>query len=326
MKHLFIINPAAGGIKDRHEEIEQTIKEFAETLQDPYEIYVTKSPMDACDKIIAESDAINKSATETAEATAASETAETLRVYACGGDGTLNECANGAANRKNVAITHYPCGTGNDFLKTFGKENVDLFRDLHALSTGTVRELDLIDCEGRYGINICSVGIDARVAADVHKYSSIPVIGGATGYVVSLIVNVIKGVTQKFRITIDDIVIHKKITLACVCNGQFYGGGFTPVPDAIPDDGILETLVVEPVSRFKVAQIVGRYKQGKFREFPDLFTYVRGHGMEIECDRDFVVNIDGESIYRKKIRFKLVPKGINFVFPSKMQHMNVNTL
>jgi len=311
MKHLFIINPIAGEAKTRLEEIRRTIKEFAETLQDPYEIYVTKEPMDACHKIIAEAESATVPETEGTE---------TLRVYACGGDGTLNECANGAANRKNVSITHYPCGTGNDFLKTFGVENVNMFRDLHDLSTGTVRALDLIDCEGRYGINICSVGIDARVAADVHKYSSIPVIGGATGYIVALIVNVIKGVTQKFRITVDDIVIHKKITLACVCNGQFYGGGFTPIPDAIPDDGILETLVVEPVSRFKVAQIVGRYKQGKFREFPELFTYVRGNGMEIECDREFVVNIDGESIYRKKIGFKLVPKGINFVFPEKLQY------
>ena len=301
MKHLFIINPVAGGKKSSQNETEQTIRDFADTLTDPYEIYTTKAPMDACKKIIEEA-----------------EKADSLRVYACGGDGTLNECVNGAANRQNVTITHYPCGTGNDFLKTFGRENVYMFRDLHALSTGIVRPLDLIDCDGRYGINICSVGIDARVGADVHKYSSIPIIGGATGYIVSLIVNVIKGVTQEFRITIDDMVIDKKITLACVCNGQCYGGGFNPVPDAIPDDGILENLIVEPVSRLKVAQIVGRYAKGRFKEFPDLFTYVRGNGMDIECDREFVVNIDGEAIYAKKISFKLVPKAVNFVFPVEL--------
>jgi len=308
MKHLFIINPVAGGKKSKLEETESTIRAFAETLKDLYEIYLTKAPMDACRKI-----------TEDAEGV------DSLRVYACGGDGTLNECANGAANRENVAITHYPCGTGNDFLKTFGRENIEMFRDLQALSTGTVRTLDLIDCDGRYGINICSVGIDARVGADVHKYSSIPIIGGATGYVVSLIVNVIKGVTQKFRITIDDTVIDKKITLACVCNGQCYGGGFNPVPDAVPDDGILENLIVEPVSRLKVAQIVGRYAKGRFREFPELFTYVRGDGMDIEGDSEFVVNIDGEAIYAKKISFKLVPKAIKFVFPSELQYFNTKT-
>ena len=45
-----------------------------------------------------------------------------LRVYACGGDGTLNECVNGAALLPNVAVTHFPCGTGNDFIRMFGDE------------------------------------------------------------------------------------------------------------------------------------------------------------------------------------------------------------
>ena len=308
MKHLFIINPVAGGAKNQGEETEQLIKDFAETLKDPYEIYITKGPMDACCKI-----------TEEAEKT------EDLRVYACGGDGTLNECANGAANRSNVAITHFPCGTGNDFLKTFGKENIELFRDLHELTTGTVREIDLIDCNGRYGINICSVGIDARIGTDVHKYSRIPIIGGATGYIVSLIINVIKGVTQKFKVSTEGLEIDKEITLACVCNGRYYGGGFNPVPDAVPDDGILDCLIVEPVSRFQVAEIVGRYAKGRFREFPNIFTHVRGRGMDIECDKEFVVNIDGEAIYTKKISFKLVPKGINFVFPNKMSQITAST-
>ena len=301
MKHLFIVNPVAGGKKSQIEETLRTIEEFAKTLIDPHEVYVTRYRMDACEKIIAEAKIVDN-----------------LRVYACGGDGTLNECANGAANRENVAITHYPSGTGNDFLKAFGKENVSMFRDLQALSTGVVRKLDLIDCNGRYGINICSVGIDARIGTDVHKYSNIPIIGGATGYIVSLIINVIKGVTQRFHVTVDDMVIDKKITLACICNGQYYGGGFNPVPEAIPDDGILDILIVEPVSRFQVAKIVGRYAKGQFHEFPEIFTYIRGHGMDIVCDKEFVINVDGEAVFAKKMSFKIVPKGINFIFPEKL--------
>ena len=301
VKHLFIINPVAGGRKNQVEETAQNIRAVEEALKAPYEIYVTRARMDACRKIIEDAEKIDD-----------------LRVYACGGDGTLNECANGAANRENVAITHYPCGTGNDFLKSFGKENVNQFRDLQALSSGIIRKLDLIDCNGRYGINICSVGIDARIGTDVHKYSNIPIIGGATGYVVSLVINVIKGVTQKFHITIGDMVVDKRITLACVCNGQFYGGGFNPIPQAIPDDGFLDMLLVEPVSRLQVAKIVGRYSKGQFHEFPDVFTYIRGDGMEIKCDRTFVINVDGEALYAKEMAFNIVPKGINFIFPERV--------
>jgi len=303
LKHLFIINPLAGGVKGRLEEAEREIRTFAETLADPYEIYITKSPMDACRKISEEA-----------------ESAEMLYVYACGGDGTLNECANGAANRMNVAITHYACGTGNDFIRTFGQGNLDKFRDLRSLAEGTIHPLDLIDCNGRYGINICSVGIDARVGRDVHKYSSIPILGGATGYKVALLVNVIKGVTQRFRITTKDGVLERKLTLICACNGRFYGGGFNPVPDALPNDGIIEYLIIDGVSRLRVAQIVGRYAKGLFRELPDVITHIRGIHMEIECSHEFVVNIDGEIISAKSIYFRSVPKGVNFIIPSGIEH------
>jgi diacylglycerol kinase family enzyme len=108
--------------------------------------------------------------------------------------------------------------------------------------------------------------------------------------------------------------------LACACNGRFYGGGFNPIPDAVPDDEVIDFLVVEPVSRLKVAQVVGQYAKGRFREFPHLIKYERGSYMEIGCDKEFVVNIDGEAIFYKSIRFELLPKSINFIFPAGMDY------
>jgi len=298
---LFIINPLAGGVKGRLEELENEIRTFAETLEDPFEIYITKAPMDAIRKVAEEA-----------------ESADMLRVYACGGDGTLNECANGAAKRANAAITQYTCGTGNDFVRTFGQENACKFRNLRLLTEGTIRPMDLIDCNGRYGINICSVGMDARVGGDVHKYSGIPMIGGSTGYIVSLVVNVIKGVKEKYRITTEDGTQERELTLVCACNGRYYGGGFNPVPDAQPDDGVIEYLIVEGVSRLRVAQVVGKYAKGLYRELPDIITHIRGRSIEIECEHEFVVNIDGEMIHTKKICFGTVPKGVNFIYPAEM--------
>lgn len=300
-KHLFIINPKSGGKKTRIEEIERAIRAFADSTSDPCEVYLTKAPMDACRKVAEEA-----------------ETGDMLYVYACGGDGTLNECANGAALRDNVAITQYPCGTGNDFLRMFGQGDISKFHDFEALSNGIVRPLDLIECNGRYGINICSVGIDARVGTDVHKYSKIPIIGGATGYVVALVVNVVKGVAQKYRITFEGTLIDKKTTLVCACNGRFYGGGFNPVPDAQPDDGILEYLVVDAVSRLKVARIVGKYSKGRFRELSGVIRHFRGGALKIECGHEIIVNIDGEAIFAKSVAFNVVPNGINFIFPKNL--------
>ena len=104
MKHLFIVNPIAGG-SDKTEEIRaKVVSAFAQRKDEEWEIYVTKAPQDATAKILAEA-----------------ESGEELRVYACGGDGTFNECASGAVGKANVAVCPHPTGTGNDFCRMFGQ-------------------------------------------------------------------------------------------------------------------------------------------------------------------------------------------------------------
>jgi YegS/Rv2252/BmrU family lipid kinase len=303
MQHLFIVNPAAGGKKHHYTDTIRLIRTAAGKQADPYEIYVTKAPMDATNKI--------------RQAAAAAQ--EPLRVYACGGDGTLNECVNGAAGLDNVSLAHYPCGTGNDFIKVFGKDAEKWFRDIPALMNGTARPMDLIETttpDGvRYGINICSVGIDARIGGDVHKYSAIPVIGGATGYVVSTVVNLIRGINQKLTIQTPDQTLSGSFALLCACNGQYYGGGFNPVPEAVPDDGILEYLVAKAVSRATFLRMIGKYAKGKFREIKDIITHIRGTTMTIDSDVPLAVNIDGEIVHARRVTFGIAPVRIGFILP-----------
>ena len=92
---------------------------------------------------------------------------EEVRLYACGGDGTLNEVVNGAAGFDNAAVTCIHIGTGNDFLKNFGPDAAK-FTDAENLWDGEVHPLDLIDCNGCQCLTIACSGIDARVAESVH--------------------------------------------------------------------------------------------------------------------------------------------------------------
>ena len=310
MRHLFIVNPVAGGKKNRHKDLIAAIGDAMAKQPDPYELYVTQAPLDACDKITREA-----------------ESAEPLRVYGIGGDGTLNECVNGAAGKPHVSVTHFPCGTGNDFVKMFGKEDAAKFTDLTALLSGFERPMDLIEVQtesggSRYGLNICSIGIDARIGTDVHKYSAIPVIGGATGYVVSMAVNLIRGVNQRFRISDGKTETDGSFALVCACNGRFYGGGFNPVPGAMPDDGVLDFLVVRAVSRLKFLRIVGKYAKGRFKEIGDIITYIRGNLLSIKCAEEMAVNVDGELLRTKEVTFRLVRHGVNFLFPSGLSFYN----
>ncbi len=301
MKHLFIVNPAAGG-KDSTDFVSAKVAQFFSGKEGDFEIYSTKAPMDAVKKIRYEAQLCDE-----------------LRVYACGGDGTLNECVCGAVGHDNVAVTHFPTGTGNDFIKTFGEEKSRFF-DLGELVGGEVRPIDVIDCNGRCSVNICSVGIDARIGGDVHKYSKIPLIGGATGYVTSTAVNLFKGITDSLRVVCGGKLYYGEMSLICACNGRFYGGGFNPVPEARIDDGMIDFLIVKGVSRFTFVKLVGLYAKGKYADFPKYITHVRSTSMEIESEKELVVNVDGEIIRGKKISMKMIPGGVNFIFPRGMQH------
>ena len=301
MKHLFIVNPVAGGHDSSAEVTDQVRAAFAGS-GDSYEVYTTTAPMDACRKI---------------EAEAACSGA--LRVYACGGDGTLNECVCGAAGRENVAVTHFPGGTGNDFVRCFGAER-DRFRDLDALLNGEVRKLDVIDCNGRKSINICSVGIDARIGTDVHKYSGLPLLGGKASYITSAAVNLFKGVRQPLRVVCGKTLYDGDMSLICACNGSYYGGGFHPVPEARPDDGVLDFLIVKGVSRLGFVRLVGAYAKGKYAEMPQVITHVRGERIEIESAEELAVNVDGELIFGKKVVMQLLRGGVNFLVPKDMAY------
>ena len=297
-KQLFIINPSAGKGGRRLKKTLALIREFAETLPEKNEVYITKSSEEAREKI--RSDASEH---------------ESLAVYACGGDGTLNSCINAAAGLANTAVTNFPCGTGNDFIKTFGKENFSRFSSLSSLLRGTVYPMDIIKCNGQFGINICSVGFDARIGADVHKYSKIPLIGGAAGYVVSLISNTIKGVAEKFHILSSAGEFDGEYTLVCACNGRYYGGGFNPIPDASPFDGRIDYLLVEGIPRRKVAGLVMKYASGRYRELGGIAARVNGGELTISADKEFCVNIDGEIIMTSRAEFSVQAGGVNFILP-----------
>ncbi len=66
------------------------------------------------------------------------------------------------------------------------------------------------------------------------------------------------------------------------------------MPEARIDDGLLDFLLVKGMSRLKIAEIIGRYKQGRHSEFPEYMSWIRGKRMEITCEKPDSINADGE--------------------------------
>ena len=295
MKHLFIINPAAGS-RNQTEDYRKKIAEVCEKKGLDYGIRVSGAP-GRCRKIARE----------------AAETGEAYRIYACGGDGTLNEVVNGAAGFPNVAVTVFSGGSGNDFARMFS--DPDAFRDLERLLDAEEVEFDLIKCNEDYSLNICSVGLDARIGHDVANYKRIPLLSGFRAYAVSTVVNVVKGISEHYVVEVNGEHIDGRQTLICACNGRYYGGGFCPVPHADPTDGKLEVLLIKDVSRLKVAQVVGAYKNGKYANFPDLIRYFRADHVKIICDKPTGINLDGEKRMGETIDIRVADEKLRFFYP-----------
>ena len=300
MKHLFILNPAAGKY-DRTGEFSQRIREICDKKGLHYEILVSRAPGDC-----------------TAIAQAAAATGEQLRIYACGGDGTLNEVVNGAAGYENAAVTNFPCGSGNDFIRNFSQPAA--FSDLNRLVDGEVAELDLIRCGKHYSINICSMGLDARIGTSMSRYKHLPLVSGHGAYLLSTGVNLIKPLAHRYTVEIDGKVIEDELTLICIANGSWYGGGFHSVPEARTDDGLLDILLVKKLSRFQVAKVIGLYKAGRYREVPHLVTPYRGKKVRILCRKPSEINLDGELLMEQDATFEVVPKGIRFFYPKGLTY------
>jgi len=299
MRHLFIINPSAGKRKGA-----RLLEENIRRLDVPCEIVRTQKTGDAL-----------RTAREAAES------GEKVRIYACGGDGTLNEVVNGAAGYDNAAVTNVPIGTGNDFLKIFGKKYRAGFSDLEALSKGPQAAMDLIDCNGRLGLDIVCSGIDARIAVDKDKYLAIPLVTGIGAYIISAVANVLfKGIAVPAVVDCGDLHFEGETSLVCVCNGRHYGGGFMPVGDNMPDDGLLEVLVVRKVSRLTFFRLVGQYGRGKYRDYPDLIWYRQGHPVTIRSRQELVAVVDGEPVRGRELRIGLSDKKINFFYPPGMSY------
>ncbi len=295
MKHLFIINPAAGSF-NRTEKYKNMIENACRERRLEYRIEVSTAPGE-CRRIARE----------------AAESGEAYRIYSCGGDGTLNEVVSGAAGYDNVAVTMFSAGSGNDFARIF--DQPEAFRDIERLLDAEETTFDLIRCNNHISLNICSIGLDARIGTDVANYKRIPGLSGFRAYAASTLINVLKGVSEHYIVEVGGERFDEKMTMICICNGRFYGGGFNPVPEADPSDGLLDVLLVKKVSRLQVPGVVGKYKKGRYAELPHLVRHFRTKTVKIICDKSTPVNLDGELRMAEVANITLAPEKIRFFYP-----------
>lgn len=302
MKHIFVINPAAGQGKALNF-IKPKIEEVCAKYSLDYEIHVTEKQGEGLEYTR------NRAAS-----------GEEIRFYACGGDGTLYDIVNGTFGYKNVQVAVIPLGSGNDFIRLFGTK--EEFLVLDDVVNGVPVEFDVIKCGDEIAINQCSMGMDAEVCAMQGKIKKLPLVTGEGAYYIGCLYAIIKKFRNKFTYKIDDGEEITKDCLFCFCgNSRWYGGGFMAAPLALPEDGLLDFVIVEAgVSRIKLTSLLNKYKRGEHLDW-DITSFQRGKKLVIHSDKPAAVNVDGETKYVTDASFEIIEKGITYVVPAKSQFL-----
>lgn len=300
MKHIFIVNPAAGG-QDNTRKINEAVKSLAAQKGFEYKVCISERPKHA-------EEIVHKIMKEYPD--------ETVRFYACGGDGTLNEVAQGVVHYDNAQLTNLPYGTGNDFIRIFSKDGEF---SLENLIDGEVMDIDYIETSKGVSVNITTIGLDARVARGMQKYKRIFKQNGQLPYVISIFENIVTPMSRNLKIEIDGKDVSGDYVVLLVANGNYYGGGFNPVPDASVTDGKLNVLLIKKLSRLTVARVINAYKNGEYKNYPQYIDYFEAETVTVKQNDKYIMdlNLDGEVIGVSEAKISIGQKKIHFVVPKK---------
>ncbi len=309
-KHVFIINPVSGP--------KNATQRMLPLLQ--------KTAREAGHLPIFEKTEGVRHASEIAQKYASS--GDLVRLYAVGGDGTLNEVIYGAYSFPNAEVASVPCGSGNDFVRTFG--TVDDFLNLPNLINGQSIDIDLMQTDMGICTAITSTGLDAEVAHGIPKYRRVPLLGGSMAYTISVAEHLLRPLGKHLNVCIDGEKMDDRYTIAAVCNGKTYGGGFLAAPMADVQDGFFDVILVKKISRLRAASVIGAYKKGEHIQngeilpaFSDIMLYRKAKEVCIlpKGKEPFILNIDGECTKAARLYAKILPKAARFVLPCSL-HKN----
>lgn len=301
MKHIFIINPAAGK-KDLSKTIPEQLAQFDGKID--YQIYITEKSGDATNFV--KNYCQNHS--------------DEIRFYACGGDGTLNEVVNGMVGFSNAAIACYPSGSGNDFVKVFGDRKD--FLNFEDLVYGQEKTVDLIAINDRYTLNICNFGFDGVIADNMTKFKRWPLVSGKGAYHLAMLYSILTKMKYECRVVVDGELFYDGLMLLCaLANGICYGGGYYCAPLAKVDDGLIDICLVKKINRIRFITLVGVYKKGnhlKDKRLTNIVKYAQGKSIEITSNKDLVYTLDGEVGKTKSLNVRIIEKAIRFIIPRKL--------
>ncbi len=314
-KHILVLNPAAG--QGKAIDLKEAILKAKEKTALDIEIYETKEVLDA--EVF--TSAVLKNIDDTKK----------VRIYACGGDGTVNEILNAilhTGKMDNIELGIVPVGTGNDFVRNFG--DLEDFLDIEKQLSFETQQTDVIKYQfrkndftyTRYGINMFNIGFDCNVVDITARLKRLPLVSGSMAYIMGVAAMLVRKKGANLKVEFEDgEIFDGKMLLIAIANGCFCGGGVKGVPYASTNDGLMDISLIKKCGRIEFLKLFPQYAKGTHLENKkahDLIIYKKSKKLKIIANETAMLfSADGEITEADEISFEIVPKAISVALPTE---------
>lgn len=256
------------------------------------------------------------------------------KIISVGGDGTLNEIVNGIFLQQKfptteITLATIPVGTGNDWGRMYNipvdyKDAISVIKSEKTFiqDTGLVEYYHSTqgknnnEAEKKYFINAAGTGFDAAVVKKVNAKKIQGKSSSSFSYLIDLFSSLFSYRLTKAKVIIGKHELQEKIFSMSVGINRFSGGGMKQLPDAIPDDGLFDIMIIKDISKSGVIGNVHRLYNGTIGKHPKVETHT-AKTVIVESDSGFMLEADGESLGFSPFRFTIIPKSLKIVIEKK---------
>jgi diacylglycerol kinase (ATP) len=238
-----------------------------------------------------------------------------------GGDGSVNEVANGIAGREGVEIAVLPRGTGWDFVRTYriphrlaGAIEVALTGRPQTIDLGRVRYRTWAGAEAEgWFANIASAGMSGAIAQRANETTK--ALGGKASYLLAILAVFARWRVGSVRVEVDGEAREGRMHDVVVANGRYFAGGMMIVPDARSDDGHFDVLLIGDLTKRDLLVTLPKAYRGRHLPHPKA-ELLRGAAVTVEGEQPLPIQLDGEQPGTTPVRFQVVPGALRLRVPA----------
>jgi len=239
-------------------------------------------------------------------------------LIASGGDGTLFEVLNGYYQNRSTnkpPIGLIPNGTGNAFMRELKLLKTDWQKAIDIIALNQAKAIDvgrfISQDKTYYFLNIVGMGFVSEVAQ-----AAIPLKWmGNTAYTAATLQKLVGLKAQKMQLEVDGQLLERNGVFAEVANSTYTGTSFLMAPKAKIDDGLLDLILLNKISRLKLLRLFTSIYDGSHINYPEI-EYIQAKQIKISEQTPSKLIPDGEVLGQTPVEFECLAGDIQFLWRS----------